>query len=271
MKIFKKRGEMTHFQLMTEIAKDEPNIRQKDLAERLNITIQAVSENMKQLKDLGYIESEDGRSPYKITPKGLDKLKKDAISLRKYSDETLSLMSNYKSVWPAIAGENLVKGQTVGLYMENGLLYADEDTGREAIAQVMDDTEKGKDVALSQMKGLINIEPGQVLVITLPPIKEGGSRNTDLDLIKEIYAGNYSEWGMKTLDKVAVIGTISHVVTNSLNIPVDIEYASTPASIACSKKGLNVLLIVVDNMLKNVTKSFEHEDIKYNIIDASIN
>ena len=47
MEILQKRGALTHFQILGEISKQDPNLKQKDLAERLGITIQAVSENIK--------------------------------------------------------------------------------------------------------------------------------------------------------------------------------------------------------------------------------
>ena len=65
MKSFKKRGALTHFQILSEISKQDPHLKQKDLANKLGITIQAVSENIKTLIELGYITSKDGRSPYK--------------------------------------------------------------------------------------------------------------------------------------------------------------------------------------------------------------
>ena len=86
MKAFKKRGALTHFQILSEISKQNPHLKQKDLAKTLGITIQAVSENIKTLIEQEYITSKDGRSPYKITQKGIDKVKRDAISLRKYSN-----------------------------------------------------------------------------------------------------------------------------------------------------------------------------------------
>ncbi|MBV1767982.1 MAG: winged helix-turn-helix transcriptional regulator, partial [Methanobacterium sp.] len=95
MKIFKKRGEMTHFQILAEIAKQEPHLRQKDIADKLGITVQAVSENLKTLVDDGYVESGTGRSPYKITKRGIDKLKKQALNLRKYSETVLDTMNTY--------------------------------------------------------------------------------------------------------------------------------------------------------------------------------
>lgn len=94
------------------------------MAKTLGITIQAVSENIKTLIEQEYITSKDGRSPYKITQKGIDKVKRDAISLRKYSDSVLETMNHYKTVWPAIAKEDLKKDEIVGLYMDSGVLYA---------------------------------------------------------------------------------------------------------------------------------------------------
>ena len=49
MKSFKKRGALTHFQILSEISKQDPHLKQKDLANTLGITIQAVSENIKTL------------------------------------------------------------------------------------------------------------------------------------------------------------------------------------------------------------------------------
>ena len=112
MRVFKKRGALTHFQILSEISKQDPHLKQKDLAEKLGITIQAVSENIKTLIELGYISSKDGRSPYKITQSGIDKVKKDAITLRKYSDSVLETMNHYKTIWPAIAKENLQKDES---------------------------------------------------------------------------------------------------------------------------------------------------------------
>ena len=36
MKAFKKRGALTHFQILSEISKQDPHLKQKDLAENGN-------------------------------------------------------------------------------------------------------------------------------------------------------------------------------------------------------------------------------------------
>ena len=164
MKAFKKRGALTHFQIISEISKQDPHLKQKDLAKSLGITIQAVSENIKTLMELGYITSKDGRSPYKITQAGIDKVKRDAISLRKYTDSVLETMNHYKTIWPAIATEDLKKDDIVGLYMEDGVLYAHKKE-ENATGMVLDDAEANSDVSLSNLTGIIDMSVGEVTVI----------------------------------------------------------------------------------------------------------
>ena len=126
MEILQKRGALTHFQILGEISKQEPNLKQK--------------------------------APYKITQKGIAKVKKDAIILRKYSDSVLETMTYYKSVWPALAKEDLKEGDEVGLYMEDGKLYASLNAQTSAFADVILDTKKGFDVSLTNLKGTIDIK-----------------------------------------------------------------------------------------------------------------
>lgn len=265
MKAFKKRGALTHFQILSEISKQNPHLKQKDLAKTLGITIQAVSENIKTLIEQEYITSKDGRSPYKITQKGIDKVKRDAISLRKYSDSVLETMNHYKTVWPAIAKEDLKKDEIVGLYMESGVLYAHKKE-EDATGVVLDDATEGHDVALSNLTGLINMTIGEAVVINLPTIKEGGSKNVDLELIKKIY--NRGTTSGKKIDRVAIAGTVSRAVANLANLPVTIEYAAPQATANAARKGLTVLALCVGDMTKSFTRELEEQKIKFDIIDG---
>ena len=265
MKAFKKRGALTHFQILSEISKQDPHLKQKDLAQKLGITIQAVSENIKTLIELGYITSKDGRSPYKITQSGIDKVKRDAISLRKYSDSVLETMNHFKTIWPAIASEDLKKDEVVGLYMDDGVLYAHKDE-ESATGIVLEDAKANSDVALTNLTGLIDMTIGEATIINIPTIKEGGSNVADLDLIKDVYE-NGTKSGAN-IDKIAVAGTISRVVASKLGLEPDIEYAAPQATANAARKGLNVLALCVGDMTKSFVRELEAEKIKYNIIDG---
>ena len=265
MKAFKKRGALTHFQILSEISKQDPHLKQKDLANKLGITIQAVSENIKSLIELGYITSKDGRSPYKITQAGIDKVKKDAISLRKYSDSVLETMNHYKTIWPAIAKEDLKQNEIVGLFMDDGVLYAHKKE-ENATGIVLEDAEANMDVALTNLTGLIDMSVGEVTVINVPTIKEGGSKSCDLELIKNVY--NKGTNSGEEIDKIAVAGTVSRAVAKKIGLDIDIEFAAPQATANAARKGLNVLAICVGDMSKAFTRELESEKIKYNIIDG---
>ena len=264
MQKFKKRGTLTHFQILAEIAKQDYYIKQKDLAESLGVTIQAISENIKTLIEEGYITSKDGRSPYTITQLGIERVKKEAIELRKFTDGVLETMSAYKTVWPALASEDLKENEQVGLYMENGLLYAGRHMTN-ATATVLTDAKKGTDVALGSLNGIIDFDPGKVNIITVPTIKEGGSKVANLDLIKD----TYNEFKSEKL-RVSAIGTVAYAITNILNIPVDIEHAAAPATANAARKGVDVLVLSVGDMTKSFMRELDEEKIKYNIINGKI-
>ena len=236
MKAFKKRGALTHFQILSEISKQDPHLKQKDLAEKLDITIQAVSENIKT-----------------------------AISLRKYSDSVLETMNHYKTIWPAIAKEQLEKDDIVGLFMEDGVLYAHKKE-ENATGVVLDDAEENMDVALTNLTGIIDMSVGEVTVINVPTIKDGGSKASDLELIKNVYEKGTNSG--EEIDRIAVAGTVSRAIVKKLGLSIDIEYAAPQATANAARKGLNVLAICVGDMSKAFTRELENEKIKYNIIDG---
>ena len=122
------------------------------------------------------------------------------------------------------------------------------------------------DVSLTNLTGIIDMTVGEVTVINVPTIKDGGSKSCDLELIKKVYE-NGTNSGEK-IDKIAVAGTVSRAITNKLNMPIDIEYAAPQATANAARKGLNVLAICVGDMSKAFTRELENEKIKYNIIDG---
>ncbi len=261
MKVFKNKGELTRFQILAEIAREQPHLRQKDIAKKLGITVQAVSENIKSLVDYGFVETGMGNAKYKITKRGIEKVKKEAVNLRKYADNVLDTMNTYKSVWPAIAREDMKEGETVWLEMENGTLYAGKNK-KSAYAEVLKTASKGDDVALVNLGGTIQLKAGNVVIIQVPTINEGGSKVVDSDRIIEIYN--------KGFDRVGIMGTVSRAVTTKLGIKTDFEFATPHATVAASKRGLNVLVFAVGKMSKSLIRKLEHEGLKYTVEDVSI-
>ena len=123
------------------------------------------------------------------------------------------------------------------------------------------------DVSLTNLTGIIDMSVGEVTVIIVPTIKDGGSKACDLDLIKNVYDKGTNSG--EPIDKVAVAGTVSRAVTKKLGIPIDIEFAAPQATANAARKGLNVIAICVGDMSKAFIRELEAEKIKFNIIDGA--
>ncbi|GAI44714.1 unnamed protein product [marine sediment metagenome] len=120
--ILRSKNLATKFQILLEVAANQPNIQQKDIALKLNITSQAVSEYVKELIKDGWLSSQ-GRSRYKVTREGVDWILKMARQLQSYSSFVSKVVSDI-SVSTAIAEGDLSGGQPVSLCMKDGLLFA---------------------------------------------------------------------------------------------------------------------------------------------------
>lgn len=81
-KLLKDKGEFTKFQILFEVMRSQPHIKQKTIADKLGITIQAISKYFKKLTKEGYLEAGSERADYRLTPKGIVKLQEDIRNLK---------------------------------------------------------------------------------------------------------------------------------------------------------------------------------------------
>ncbi len=70
IEVLRNKNQATRLQILVEIANSGPAIQQRDIAERLDITPQAISNYISQLTTERMLISE-GRSTYRITNKGV--------------------------------------------------------------------------------------------------------------------------------------------------------------------------------------------------------
>ena len=82
--ILRSKNLATKFQILIEVATNQPNVQQRDIAKKLGVTPQAVSEYMGKLMEEGSLVSE-GRSKYRVTRKGADWILKMLRDLQSYS------------------------------------------------------------------------------------------------------------------------------------------------------------------------------------------
>jgi putative transcriptional regulator len=62
------KGEFTKFQILLEIMRNQPHIKQKNIADTLGITVQAISKYFKKLTKEGFLETGSGRADGDSSP-----------------------------------------------------------------------------------------------------------------------------------------------------------------------------------------------------------
>src|SRR4030042_2338589 len=142
----------TRFQILIEIAANQPYIQQKDIANRIGVTSQAVSDYISKLEKDGWISSQ-GRSRYRVTNEGVNWVLKALRELQEYSTDAERAITNINT-WAAVADIDLKKGQTVGLVMKQGLLFATTYASKGAHGTATHSARKGEDAGITGLEGI---------------------------------------------------------------------------------------------------------------------
>ena len=251
----RKPGWFTEFQILVELAERQSKMRQRDVAEALDITVQAVSKHIKKLRAEGLIESRGVE--YVLTHSGIEKLAAYTKSLETQVKKASS-RSQLERRWPAIASKPISSGEEVGLVMKNGVVYAvrKNDKNAKAFGIALGDTSIGEDVTLRDMRGTIDLRRGTVAIVKLPNINQGGSRNVDIPKVRNICKRFRP-------DKIGVIGTVARAVINKLNLKVDFEFGVTRSAAMAALRGLNVLILSTGRMTNRVLEEIERVNIRH--------
>jgi putative transcriptional regulator len=259
--ILKSKNLATKFQIMVEIAAHQPNIQQKDIAPRLGITSQAVSEYVKELIKDGWLSSE-GRSRYKVTKEGVDWILQMSRQLHSYAWFVSKVVADI-STTSAIADSDLSVGQPASLYMKDGLLFAsDVISGEGAKGTAVTAAIKGQDVGVRNVEGVIKLEPAKLTVGKVPNVQEGGSRSTDLARL---------EREVKEARLVGVMGTEALVALIQIDVKPDYVHGVREAAIEAAYCGLSFLVLCSDDKVAILVQRLEEENLDYQIIDLCQN
>lgn len=171
----------TELLILIEFSK-APSVRFKEVAEALNITIQAVSQYVGAMKREGFLRERSGS--YRPTKKGMQILQEHYSELKTVVDSTLRRISVIDKC-VAIAGEDIKKGDSVGLLMEDGMLlaYPDEKSSSKGVA--LEAASEGDDVLVGELEGIVDLELGKLLILEVPSVFDGGSKRADVNRAKE--------------------------------------------------------------------------------------
>lgn len=161
---------------------ESPSARLRDIATRLGITVQAVSQYIAAMRKEGLLKEQAGKA--RPTRKGMQILQEHFTSLKQEVDATLRRLRVIDTC-VAIAAKDISKGQSVGLVMEDGMLMAYPGSESSSAGVAQEAADEGEDILVGQLEGIVDMELGELLVIEIPPESEGGSKAADLSKAKE--------------------------------------------------------------------------------------
>jgi putative transcriptional regulator len=254
--ILRSKREVSRLQILVEIAEHQPAVRQQEIAQKLGVTPQAVSEYIRELVDDGMVAAH-GRGRYGVTREGIEWVLNHAEALESYARHIRRDIIQQVSTWTALAAEDLGEGDTVGVYMRGGLLYASKEP-RSAMGTVIRDARAGEDVGIARLSGIIDHTEGTIHVCKVPRIQRGGSRMVRKDRLSEVI----SKAGL-----LAAVGLEATIALKRCGRTPDMFFGSREGVIEAAFHGIDCAIIIVDEEFTDFLKRLESAGLSYQIHD----
>ena len=257
--VLRSKRNATRYQILVEIAERQPAVSQQEIADAIGVTAQAVSDYLRELVEQGYVQKH-GRGRYEVTKEGVDWLISQTDELRDFVQHVSEEVIGQVEIETALATAPISEGQTVSLSMRSGILRASPGESGNAIAVAVTDAEEGADVGVTDFEGVLDYELGTVTAVAVPRIQDGGSRAVDPETVLA---------HVETHDLLAVDGTEALVVARDAGVEPDVRFGTPLAVEEAVTKGLDVLLVAVENELSRHTDRLRDGNISYEIVDAA--
>ncbi len=248
----------TRLQILVDVAQNQPDVQQRDIARRLGMSPQGMSDYVKELVAEGWLESE-GRSKYRVTKEGVDWVLGVLREWQSYADMVQKTIASM-AVTAAVADSRIRRGQKVGLEMRDGMLRAVVGRDAEAKATAVSDADEGEDVGVSNIEGILPMRMGRMTVIRVPAIRKGGSRKVDLEKLRHSVEGR---------QVVGAIGIEALVSLRKAGIEADCFYGVKETAVEAQRSGLSVAVACVDDSSSELLRALEASGVEHEILDAA--
>ncbi|MCK5560837.1 MAG: winged helix-turn-helix transcriptional regulator [Thermoplasmata archaeon] len=251
MRVLRDLRAFTKLLILLEL-KSQPRTKMHEIAKRLDVTTQAISEYIKLMLHEKLLVKINGE--YKLTREGVEFLHKNISELKEFLDASIEGL-DIINVCTALAAQNLKKGEAVNLSMQNGILYATNKkvpkSKSTSSGVILYDANKGDDVAVVNLSGILEYDFGNLTILTLPSAQEGGSQRISLKRFKSYLSKTKP-------DRLAVYDLIGFNLLAKIGKSPDIEFSALPASIEATQKGFNVMLLTSTETLSDIISQLEN-------------
>jgi putative transcriptional regulator len=256
--VLRSKRDATRYQILVEIAQRQPAVSQQEVADAIGVTAQAVSDYLQGLVAEGYVEKH-GRGRYEVTNEGVDWLMSRTEALRDYVSHVSEDVLGRVEVDTAIATADIEEGQPVSLSMRDGVLRATPGSAGSATGVAVTDAAAGADVGVTEFEGLVDYEWGEVRVVSVPRVHEGGSGAVDAAALAEHAAA---------ADLVAIAGHEALAAVSRADIDPDVRFGVPAAVTEAAHRGLDVLVVASVTELSAVTDALREGDLGYDVVDG---
>jgi putative transcriptional regulator len=254
--ILRSKREVSRLQILVEIAEHQPAVRQQEIAEKMGVTPQAISEYIREMVEEGMV-SASGRGNYEVTKSGIEWVLENAESLESYARHIRRDIIQQVSVWTAIAAQDLKAGDEVGVYMKDGFLYAGK-APLAATGSVTAGAKAGEDVGVARLNGIIDHREGIVHVCKVPRIQHGGSKKVQREKMLDIIGG---------VGMVAAVGLEAFIALKAAGKKPDMFFGAREGVIEAAFHGIDCAIVIVDEEFTDFLKRLESVSLQYVIHD----
>jgi len=254
--ILRSKRDVSRFQILAEITEHQPAVRQQEIADKLGVTPQAISEYIRELVEEGMV-SASRRGNYEVTRAGIEWILTNAESLESYARHIRRDIIQKVSIWTAIAAEELKAGDEVGMYMKDGFLYAAKKP-MAATGSVVADAKKDEDVGVAHLTGIIEHHEGTIHVCKVPRIQNGGSRKVCREGLLEV---------IEKAGIVAAVGLEAYIALKAAGRNPDMFFGAREGVIEAAFHGIDCAIIIVDEEFTDFLKRLETLKLAYVIHD----
>jgi putative transcriptional regulator len=248
----------TSYRILVAVARRQPAVNQREIAEAVGVTTQAVSDYLGELADEGFVDKQ-GRGRYEITNEGVDWLISETGTLREFVEYVAGEVLEEVEIETALATADLAEGERVSLSMREGVLHAEPGTGGTATAVMVTDAGTGEAVGVTNVEGVIDYDLGTVTVLAVPPVREGGSSAVDAGTVAALAADH---------DLVAVDAPEGLAAVRAAGLEPDLRFGAASAVPEAATRGLDVLLLAASGSVSAHTETLRESNVGYELLDA---
>jgi cobalt/nickel transport system ATP-binding protein len=155
----------------------------------------------------------------------------------------------------AIAGCDVKAGDEICLEIKDGMLTANKGS-KGVTGKAVFDGKNGEDIAVKDVAGDLQQLAGNITVIRVPGIIEGGSRAADLDKVNEILEKNKHQ-------KIGAMGTSAKVLMNRMGVRCDFEFDVIQSGMLAALRGFDVCIFASGGMADRVIEKVKERKLNY--------